>query len=349
MQGNRTRFLRVFAIAGLCTALMGCSQATMPATVYKLHLLPSASITSSSLGLDGRVWFAFLGEGPGPGVGYMDLNGDIQMTQLDSITFGHAIGDLAVDAKHGVWATLPCYPSGSRCDSGFARFGGDYGPLTNIHSLGGGDTLPLGVTLTGDGSAWIAERNANAIVHVTADDKQTVVKLSDPAFKPVGAQAADDGGAYFDGPEPGKIIAVDRRGRLRSYMLPARSSHTSSAIQDRDGNIWVTEYDADKIVSIDRLGRMTEYDVPTPNGGPWTITVDRHGVKWFIEFDGEKLGRIDSNGRIEDSYLPLDVGRPEFLAAGPNDTLVVIGFNKSLFGSSRSWAIARIPEATAMP
>jgi virginiamycin B lyase len=199
-----------------------------------------------------------------------------------------------------------------------------------------------------DGSAWIAERKANAILHVTANGRQTVIRLSDREFYPVGAKAAGGGGALFDGPEAGKIVAVDRLGHVRTYVLPTRSSHTSSARQGLDGIVWVAEYDANKIVAIDPKGRMSEYAVPTPNGGPGAIAVDRRGALWFIETDGEKLGRIDRDGTVEDAYLPIDLGRPAYLEAAPDDMLVVIGYTKGLLGASVSWAIARIPEATAM-
>jgi streptogramin lyase len=150
----------------------------------------------------------------------------------------------------------------------------------------------------------------------------------------VGAEADGNGGAYFDGPEPGKILAADRRGHIRTYILPARASHTSSAIPGLDGTIWVAEYDADKIVAIDPKGSMTEYLVPTPNAGPATVTVDRRGVVWFIEFDGQKI-------------LPLEVGTPAFLVAAPNDMLVVFGYTKGILRTSLTWAVARIPESTA--
>jgi hypothetical protein len=320
----------------------------MPATISKLQLYPTASISAVSLGRDGRVWFAILRNGPGPGVGSIDENGDIEMTQLDPVSYGHWIGGLAVDAKHGVWATMPCFSHGSCHDAGYARFGGDYRPLTTIRSLGTPDPMPLGIALMDDGSAWIAERNANAILHVSANDRQTVIRLSDREFYPVGAKVADDGGAFFDGPEAGKILAVDRFGHVHTYVLPTRSSHTSSARQGLDGIAWVAEYDANEIVAIDRKGRMTEYAVPTPNGGPSAISVDRRGVLWFIETDGEKLGRIDPDGTVEDAYLPIALGRPAYLEAAPDDMLVVVGYTRGLLGSSVSWAIARIPEATAM-
>jgi virginiamycin B lyase len=335
------------AIVGFCLLLGGCTGKSVPATVSKLELASTATITAVSLGRDGRVWFAVTRTGPGPTLGYIDESGDIELTQLDPVSYGHVIGDLAVDATHGVWATMPCYKVGPGCGGGYARFGGDFGPLTKIHSLGKVDPEPVGIAMMGDGSVWIAERNANAIAHVTPDDKKTVFKLADPEFKPVGAEANGEGGAYFDGPEPGKILAADRRGRIRTYVLPARTSHTSSAVRGLDGTIWVAEYDADKIVAIDSKGAMTEYAVPTPNAGPASLSVDRRGVVWFIEFDGQKIGRINSDGTVKDAYLPLDVGTPVFLVAAPDDTLVVIGYTKGLLRTSLTWAIARIPESTA--
>jgi sugar lactone lactonase YvrE len=348
MWSSGIRFPTTPIIMGICLLFGGCAWKSVPATVSKLQLWPAAAITAVSLGRDGRVWFATTRNGPGPGVGYIDQGGDIEITQLDPVSYGHYIGGLAVDENHGVWATMPCSKYVPRCvGAGYARFGGDYGPLTKIHSLGNAGATPNGIAMADDRSVWIAEWNANAIVHVSPYDKETAVKLADREFKPVGAEADGRGGAYFDGPEAGKIVAVDRRGRIRTYVLPTRTSHTSSAVPGPDGTIWVAEYDADKIVEIDPKGGMTEYAVPTPNGGPATVAVDRSGVVWFIELNGQKIGRIDPDGTVKDAYLPLDVGTPAFLVAAPNDTLVVIGYTKEIFRTSLTWALARIPEATA--
>jgi len=346
MRHNSVRSAMAPITIVLCVALTGCSWKSMPGTVSKLPLSPAATITAASIGRDGRVWFAVLHDGTGPGIGSIDADGDVETTQLDPVSYGHAIGDLAIDAQHGVWATMPCYPFGSHCVSGFARFGGDYGPLTKISPLGNPDPMPLGIAVTDDGSAWIAERSANDIVHVFPDGRRITIGVSDPSFKPVGVQADDEGGAYFDGPEPGKILAVDRAGRIHWYLLPTRNSHTSSARQGLDGTVWVAEYDADKIVAIDPRGRMTEYTVPTPNAGPGAITIDNHGDVWFIETDGQKLGRIKPGGTIVDAYLPVEVGTPDYLLTAPNDMLVVIGHTRGVLNTSLSWAVARIPEST---
>ena len=242
------------------------------------------------------------------------------------------------DAVYHVWFELR---------AGYARFGGDYGPLTKISSLGKVDGVPLGIAMTDSGNVWIAERNANAVAYVTRDDRKGVVTLADQEFKPVLAEADGHGGAYLAGAEHGKILAVDGRGHVRAYALPARDSHISSVVRGLDGTVWVAEYDADKIVAIDRTGRMTEYAVPTPNAGPVSLSVDRRGVVWFVEYDGQKIGRIDPDGTMKDAYLPLGVGTPVYLVAAPNNILVVIGYTKGLFNTSVSWAIARIPESTA--
>jgi streptogramin lyase len=176
----------------------------MPAEVSKLPLSPAATITAASMGRDGQVWFAVLHNGLGPSIGSIDTNGAIETTQLDPISYGHAIGDLAIDVHHGIWATMPCYPFGSKCESGFVRFGGDYGPLTRITPLGNPDPMPLGIATTADGGAWIAERSANDVVHVLPDGRRITIVVSDPAFKPVGVQADDEGGVFRA--RPGKIL-----------------------------------------------------------------------------------------------------------------------------------------------
>jgi virginiamycin B lyase len=333
-------------IIGICMLLCGCTGKSVPATVSKLQIPPYAAITAASLGRDGRVWFAITRNGPGPGLGYIDDSGSVVMTQLDPVSYGHVIGDIAVDADHGVWATMPCYRAGPGCAAGYVRFGGDFGPLTKIRSLGKVNPEPIGIAMMDDGSAWIAERDANAIVHVTSRDKQTVFRLADREFRPVGVQPNGAGGAYFDGPEPGKILVADRNGRIRTYVLPARTSHTSSAVRGLDGTVWVAEFEADKLVAIDPQGGMTEHAVPTVNGGPEDVVVDRRGVIWFVEYDAQKIGRIEPDGTAKDAYLPLDVGTPLFLIAAPNDTLVVIGYTKGFIRTSLTWAIARIPEST---
>jgi streptogramin lyase len=346
MRPNRTRTTIASLAVLLAMTVGGCTGKSMPGQVSKLPLSPGAIITAASMGRDGQVWFAALHNGLGPSIGSIDADGAIETTQLDPVSYGHVIGDLAIDVHHGVWATMPCYPFGSHCKSGFARFGGDYGPLTKITPLGNPDPMPLGIATTDDGGAWIAERSANAIVHVLPDGRRTTIAVGDPAFKPVGVQADDEGGAFFDGPEPGKILAVNHDGRIHWYLLPERASHTSSARQGLDGTVYVAEYDADKIVAIDSRGRMTEDTVPTPNAGPAAITIDNHGDVWFIESDGQKLGRIKSGGRIVDAYLPVDVGTPDYLLTAPNDVLVVIGHTKGVLNTSISWAVARIPEST---
>jgi virginiamycin B lyase len=347
MSSTGLRLAHAPIIIGFCVLLGGCTGKTVPATVSKLQLAPNAAITAVSLGRDGRVWFATTRTGLGPTLGYIDESGDIEMTQLDPVSYGHVIGDLAVDTAHGVWATMPCYKIGPGCRGGYARFGGDYGPLKTIHPLGKVDPEPIGIAMSDDGSVWIAERNANAIAHVTLDDKQTVFALADREFKPVGVEADGEGGAYFDGPEPGKIVEADRHGRIRTFILPARTAHTSSATRGPDGTVWVAEYDANKIVSIDPKGAMTEHAVPTPNGGPTSLSIDVSGVVWFIEFDAQKIGRIDLDGTVKDAYLPLDVGTPLFLIAVPDDTLVVIGYQRGILRTPLTWSVARIPESTA--
>ncbi|HEY5093661.1 MAG TPA: hypothetical protein VII69_00935 [Candidatus Eremiobacteraceae bacterium] len=138
----------------------------MPAAINRLGLASTAPITAVSLGRDGRVCFAIAHNGPGPGVSY-----------------GQGIGDLGVDAYRGVWVTMPCTAFGSRCGAGYARFGGDYGPLHKIHPLGKADGVPLGIAMMANGGVWIAEQNTNAVVSVTPGDKATVVTAPRPGVQ----------------------------------------------------------------------------------------------------------------------------------------------------------------------
>jgi hypothetical protein len=115
MSRSRICFARLLVIIGVGLGFTGCSAKSMPATESTLHLWPNATITAVSLGRDGSVWFAIARNGPGPGVGSVDADGNISMTQLDPVSYGHGIGDLAVDAYHGVWATMPCTTFGSNC------------------------------------------------------------------------------------------------------------------------------------------------------------------------------------------------------------------------------------------
>ena len=85
MSRTRLRLANIPIIIGLCLLLGGCTGKTVPATVSKLQLAPSAAITAVSLGRDGRVWFATTRTGPGPTLGYIDESGDIEMTQLDPV------------------------------------------------------------------------------------------------------------------------------------------------------------------------------------------------------------------------------------------------------------------------
>ena len=318
----------------------------MPGIVTRLPLAPSAFVTAVSIGRDGRVWFAFIRNGPGPGVGSFDQDGNIDVTQLDPVSYGYGIGDLAIDAHHGIWATALCFPARPHCASGYARFGGDHGPLSRIEPLATSNPMPFGIAADGDGGVWIADRNDDAVVHVTADGRQRVIRSPEAGFKPYAAVPDGQGGAFFNGAEPGKILAVNRAGRLRWIVLPDRTMHASSFDHGDDGTIWVADSPDDQIVAIDPHGRAKRYAVPTANAGPTAMNVDRHGNAWSLEHDGQKLGRVKADGTVSDAYLPLDVGYPDFLVIAPNDTLVVVGHRKGLFNAT-SWTIGRIVESSS--
>ena len=321
----------------------GCAVKTVPGDVADLGLPIGASLTASSLGEDGRLWFAFMGTEAGPGVGSIGVLGSPTTIGLSPVAYGQSVNDIAVTADRHVWTALACYPTNVRCgEGGYASFPADDLSHFRARRIGNGNTFPDGVSLDRDGSLWISDAQANDVVHVLRNGTQRVFAIPDKKFAPFGLLAMKDG-VYVVGQEPGKICAFDRRGTLRWIALPDKTSHATNLAAGEDGRVWLAELDANKVLSVGPDDRLRVYPIPTADSKPAAVAVDAQGVIWFTESDTDKIGWIGADGDVRDAYLPYGLSTPVFVFAGPSDTLYVVGAQDHWLGMYRTFVVARIP------
>ena len=338
--------LRSALTAALGCALISCTVKPAPGSVTSLPLTVGSSVTSASLGLDGRLWFGYLGADAGPGLGSVGLHGVPNTIELAPMAYGYAVDDVAITPTGTAWLALACYPSGSKCSAGYARFPVVLRTSLKVRRIGNGRGEPDGVSLDRDGSAWISDHKADAVVHIGLDGKQTVWAVPDPRFAPIGVLATARA-LYLVGDEPGKICRFDRHGKVAWIPLPDPKSRLSNLAAAPDGTIWVAEYDADRIVSIAPDDSVRSYAVPTADAHPDAIAVDERGAVWFTEIDTDKLGTIGQDGVVRETLLPYTLSGPLFVFAGPSQTLYVLGMQSHWFGLYRTFVVATVAEATA--
>jgi hypothetical protein len=363
----KTNHMRLFfAAASLSLVLSACAPHEIPATITDLDLGTNSTITAASLGLDGRIWFAPYASTQYRQIAAIDANGQVTKLSLLSVPFTLYIGDVAVQRNGTVWVTLRCFAA-FRCpvEAGYGKVTNALrpepqyarsNPIAYEMGLSPRQTArtsldapqdPTGISVDARGTAWMSETLNDAILRVTKTGDRRLIHLADRHFDPFNIKAAR-GGVYFTGAEAGKIGWIDDRMRVHWVPMPDPTSHVTGMDVDSQGRVWAAELEANKIVSVDRDGIVREYPIPSANSLPAMLAVDATGTAWFLEPNPEKLGKIDASGRISDAYLPDGVGEPEYLFAGPDRQLFVIGYTKRWFGMSRTWSVARIDESAPL-
>lgn len=335
--------LKVLVAGMLCLALAGCFHRIVPGTVTNLNLPVGSGILAASLGHDGRLWYAFGGPALEPRLGSVGIYGDPVTYTLPTVSHNYSFTDVAVARDGTIWTVFECICG----QPGYALFSGREHSLKKLVDLGL-NSSPEGVSLAADGSAWIAERNPSAVVHVVHGGRLSTIQLGDPTFAPIGLIAMSKG-VVVAGESPGKLALVEGNDKVRWLALPNRASHASFVAVGPDDRIWVAEIEANKILSIDSRGVMHEYVIPTRDSKPSAVAVASHGTVWFIENDADRLGQITPDGTVREAMLPNGVSSPVFLYAGPEDMLYVLGSTTHWFGAYRTFVVARIPAATAFP
>jgi streptogramin lyase len=341
------RLVGLLATASLAAA---CAQAqpTAPSTVVRIDAPFTALLTAGSLGRDGRVWFALADAGPSPEIGFIDDAGSVQIISLSATERGYFISDIAVDQNHHVWVALQCEPGTSGCPfGGYESFWPGQASAHVISPIAK-DARPMGIALAPDGSAWITESKSNAVIHV-GGRRPKPFPLRNADAQPTDIAVDATGAVRFIENAANSVGTIDRRGRLVESPLPQRNSKISGFAIAVDGRVWYAEFDAGRIAAVDRGGHVVEYPVPTQGAQPISVTLDDRGTVWFVEYGAAKLGRIGRDGKVSEVDLPDELGRPIDVIAARPDMLYVFGLRTSWFDIAKSWSVARIPEATAIP
>ncbi len=338
---------RALGLVLLALVLTACAPVkTVGGSVADIEIPHGAAITSASLGEDGRMWYGYLTEEAGPGIGSLDASGAQKVFDLSSLAYGYSVNDIAAEPNGSIWLAVACYPEAVKCArAGYARFVPGAGRLER-HIVGTGAGYPDGIVLSGD-LVWLSDQRADAIVAVARNGRQTSWRIPDPNFKPFGLLVAGHE-VYVTGQEPGKICILDERGAVRWVNVPDKTATLTNMALAPDGAVWVAEYDADKILSISAGGAVHAYAVPTADARPDAIAVDSDGVVWFTELDSDRLGRIGSDGVVHDALLPYGLTNPIFVFAAPGHMLYVMGSQQRWLGLYHAFVAGRIPEPAAM-
>jgi virginiamycin B lyase len=192
---------------------------------------------------------------------------------------------------------------------------------------------PMGIAVDTQGTVWMTDAAAVAIVGYGSQGKFQTVKLGTPIARLGRMSAAPDGSVWFAESTAYSITRL-KDGVLTRNPIPStvRGGPFGVAVAP-DGSVWATLQSGNSLLRIAPDGSMTEHELPTPGAQPTDVAVDASGAVWFVEFRGDKIGRF-ADGKFTELAVPVERPALSGLAVAPDGTV--------WFGLLRGRALGRV-------
>jgi virginiamycin B lyase len=260
-----------FTIPEPSQGLIGRITTTGQVTEYSLGSV-DANPYGIVAGPDGALWFT---PANGGSIGRITTAGAVSWYPIRKPgCYQCSMGDIAVGADGGIWATDSGHHKIYRVDPSTGHI--------KSYPISG---YPLGIAPGPDASLWFAQANAGKIGAIAASGHVTEFAVGgQPEFVAAGASNSVWFTAY------GAVGRLEPSGRFALY--PVSGFVPFGIARGPDGAMWFTEGDVGKIGRITNSGKLQEFDLPNPDSFPFGIALGSDGALWFAEQNQAKIGRI---------------------------------------------------------
>ena len=145
---------------------------------------------------------------------------------------------------------------------------------------------------------WYAAEGANTIVRMNPKTA-IMVSYSIPTSRSGPRTMAPDaeGGVWVTAMESGKLVQVDRTGKVTEFIVPTEDSGPFAVDVDTKRNlVWFSEVFSDRIGRFDpRNNSFVEFPHPNADSDVRRIKIDRTNPNrvWWSSARGDKIGYIE--------------------------------------------------------
>lgn len=177
-------------------------------------------------------------------------------------------------------------------------------PVVDVFPLPGGNSTPVSVTVSEDGSLWFTDPGTEVVGRITPSGQLSLVPLPSPSG-PTGI-AVQGESVWFTLNDRGSLgrVPLQPPHAFEEFPLPAPAAQPFAIAAGLEGDIWFTEIGANQIGRRAADGTITEFAIPTELALPAGISVAADGGVWFTQFNRNQIGRLDPDGSIEERTLP---------------------------------------------
>ena len=153
------------------------------------------------------------------------------------------------------------------------------------------------MAINGD-TVWYTAQVNNGVVRLDPASGR-VARYELPILKsdPKGIAADAEGNLWVAATESGKLLKVDRAGKVTPYTPPTEDPGPFAVDVDRKRNlVWFSEVFADRIVRFDpSANSFVEFPHPIPDSDIRRIEIDRSHPNrvWWASGRGDKIGYIE--------------------------------------------------------
>ena len=296
------------ALLILVTGLGLCTPASAAPTITEFPLPEGTVPQDIVLGPDGNLWFAEQGSSKvgrviptdPPQIEHFTITGLTQPGNIAVGPDGYIYVNGSVNGAGGIGKILPSNPATTDSHGGY-----------NL-------TAPRGIAPGPDGNMWLG--GGGDVVRVkpsdlteVGDNITTNLNIRNLTQGPDGNMWVTDFGGTI-----GKVSAAGVFNPADTIDVPAGS--TWDILSGPGGMLWYSSPDSNVVGSLTTGGVATEYPV-TANGDQFGLTVGGDGNLWVAQAVANSIGRVTPAGVFTEITGVTAGGRPEYIAAGPANTL----------------------------
>ncbi len=301
--------LRLTAVLGCAAALGLTTAASADPTITEFPLPDGTTPQDIVLGPDGNLWFAEQGASKvgrvipsdPPQIDHFPISGLTSPQNIAVGPDGYVYVNGTVNGAGGIGKILPSNPATTDSEGGF------------------GLTDPRGIAPGPDGNLWLGS-GVGDIVRVKPSDLTEVGNNITTALNIRNLTHGPDGNMWVTdfGGTIGKVSAAGAFNAGDTIDVPAGT--TWDILSGPGGMLWYSSPDSNVVGSLTTAGVAKEYPV-TAAGDQFGLTVGADGNLWVAQAVANSIGRLTPSGVFTEFTGVTAGGRPEYIAAGPGNTL----------------------------
>jgi virginiamycin B lyase len=183
----------------------------------------------------------------------------------------------------------------------------------------GRNVEPIGLGVDANGTAWLTDPSAIAVLSMTSAGKLQSFPLGTPIARLARLAVAPDGAVWFAESTAYSITRL-KDGVLQRHDVQSVRGGPYGVAVAADGNVWATLQSANQVIRIAPSGEVAQYDLPTAGASPTDVAVDAKGGVWVVEFRGNKIAHF-ADGKFAEYALPEGKAAPSGIAVAPDGSV----------------------------